>query len=118
MRANLIILKLQLFSQCSFVTFLLGACSPWYSVNVPTLCLLVHSAVLALLPFVQADSMLCSLCTFILFWCHSVSLSSSMLQTIHVYVTLCFLKEELSETDFHIPTAINKSTNAAINHLI
>lgn len=23
-----------------------------------------------------------------------------MLQTIHVYVTLCFLKEELSETDF------------------
>lgn len=44
MSADLIILKLQLFSQCSFVTLLLGVCYPRYSVNVPTLCLLVHSA--------------------------------------------------------------------------
>lgn len=56
--------------------------------------------VLTLLPFVRADSILCSLCIFILFQCHSVSLSSSMLQTIHVCVTLCFLKEEPSEADF------------------
>lgn len=44
MSTDLIIVMLKLFSQCSFVTLLLGACSPWCSVNVPTLCLPVHSA--------------------------------------------------------------------------
>lgn len=55
--ADLIFLKLQLFSQCSCVALLLGAHSPWYSVNVPTLHACTLSRCVTVLSILQVKSL-------------------------------------------------------------